>query len=63
MAFLRGPNLPFKQAETMVTCVVAVPEKKVSYINVLIDNYATDPTLPPELIELLRNLQRQLPKK
>lgn len=63
MAFLRGPNLPFKQADATVTCVVTVPERKVSYINLLIDNYATDPALPSELVELLRNVQRQLPKK
>lgn len=62
MAFLRGPNLPFKQSDEKVTCIVAVSVKKVSYINLLIDNYATDPTLPAELIELLRNIQKQLPK-
>lgn len=45
----------------MITCVVSVPEKKVEYLKLLIDNYATAPTLPPELVELLLNFKQQLP--
>lgn len=61
MSTLRQPGPPFKKAEAMITCVVSVPEKKVEYLKLLIDNYATAPTLPPELVELLLNFKQQLP--
>ena len=63
MSLLRQPGPPFKKSDEMVTCVVSVSAKKVAYLKMLIDNYATAPTLPPELVDLLRNFQQQLPKE
>lgn len=63
MTTMNRPDPNFRQEDVMVTCVVAVPAKKVSYLHILIDNYATAPTLPPELITLLKDFQRQMPPK